>query len=587
MLLPIVAVGGGLVLGVAATVFPALWLLVRAGGGPSIGLLDVARGLLRLPRHGTDPAAAFGPAGEYLPGPLVLYPVLLGSVAVVAAMVFLAIVTFLSRRTRGEGSQWATARTLAGAVGALHDLRGVPGRVILGRLDRKRVLATEGFTSVLVFGPSGSGKSTGFAEPAIVEHTSGPTLVVSMKSDLAANTMDVRNAIPGGRALLFDPTRATGLDDSFRCGWSPLARCRTWSGTKRMASWLTSVNTGLVGADDKFWRDNAAMLLEPALFVAANTPGATMRNIVEWVQTPPGPNGDQLVSLWNRMTDQMDPDLDAYPDGKFREHLKLADEQAHGVLQWDAKALASTRTTALNVLKAYTDPSLVDCTAADSINIAAFLSGPHSLFVAAPATEQEFLRPLFAAMVKDILHEAFTTANLRPGGSLEQALLVVLDEVANIAPIPDLDVLASTCRSHAISLVTITQSYSQLVDRWGAPRAKTIFDNHGAKVLLRGSTDADLLQQFRRLVGERQEIRTTRSRNATGGTSTNEQIRDRALALEHELRALDAGTGMVLYGSHDAAMVKLRPFYSDPAFADARNINARASADRQPQEQPA
>lgn len=568
MLLPMFALCAGAIGALAACIYPAMWVMVAMDDGRMRSdLIDVGIGLARLPAHAANPAAAFPKDATHLPGPLVMYPVLLLAIAIVACLVIAALTAWLRRgqAKANKGSQWGNKRTLQSIIGPLERLRGARGRVILGRLTRNTYLATKGFTSVIVFGPPGSGKTTGFAEPAVVEHH-GPALVASMKMDLARNTIAVRDALENGRALVYDPARSTNLNDRYRCAWTPLARCRTWAGAKRMASWLCSVSSSAVGgAEDDFWKKNAAIMLEPALFAFANSPGKTMADVVWWVQN----RTDKLQTAWDTIEEGVQ--YDGSDAAKFARNMKLAYQQLDGVYEWDPKSVASTRTTAMNVLKAYTDPDLVDVDVSNSVNLDRFLDGPNTIYICAPATEQEFLRPVLAAMVKDVIATAFERANAQ-GGELDESLLIVLDEVANIAPIADLDVIATTCRSHAISLVTLTQSYSQLVDRWSAARAKSIFEGHGAKVLLRGSTDTDLLRSFRSLLGEREERRTTRSRSQSG-TSEGEQIRDRSIAMEDELRALDEGTALVLYGGHEPAKVDLRPYFSDPAFSDYRAIS--------------
>lgn len=568
MLLPMFAICAGAIGALAACIYPAMWVMVAMQNARMRSdLIDVGLGLTRLPANASNPAAAFPKDAARLPGAAVMYPVLLLAVAIVACLVFFAISAWMRRglAKSKKGSQWGTKRTLQSIVGPLDRLRGARGRVILGRLTRNSYLATKGFTSVIVFGPPGSGKTTGFAEPAVVEHH-GPALVASMKMDLARNTIAVRDALVDGRALVYDPSRSTNLNDRFRCGWTPLARCRTWAGTKRMASWLCSVSSSAVGgAEDDFWKKNAAMMLEPALFLMANSPGKTMADVVEWVQN----KTSTLQTAWDTLA--IEVEYDGPESAQFKRNMKLANQQLDGVFEWDEKSVSGARTTAMNVLKAYTDPDLVDVSAANSVNLDRFLDGPNTIYICAPATEQEFLRPVLAAMVKDVITTSFERANAQ-GGELEQPLLIVLDEVANIAPIADLDVIATTCRSHAISLVTLTQSYSQLVDRWSVARAKSIFEGHGAKVLLRGSTDTDLLKSFRSLLGEREERRTTRSRNQSG-TSEGEQIRDRSIAMEDELRSLDEGTALILYGGNEPTKVDLRPFFEDPTFRHYREIN--------------
>ena len=56
----------------------------------------------------------------------------------------------------------------------------------------------------------------------------------------------------------------------------------------------------------------------------------------------------------------------------------------------------------------------------------------------------------------------------RTGRPLDPPLLLVLDEVANIAPLRDLDTLASTAAGLGIQLVTVCQDLAQLSTRYGA-----------------------------------------------------------------------------------------------------------------------
>ena len=59
-----------------------------------------------------------------------------------------------------------------------------------------------------------------------------------------------------------------------------------------------------------------------------------------------------------------------------------------------------------------------------------------------------------------MIAQAFATATV--GRPLDPPLLVVLDEAAHIAPLPELDGLAATCASHGIQIVTIWQDLAQV-----------------------------------------------------------------------------------------------------------------------------
>jgi type IV secretion system protein VirD4 len=77
--------------------------------------------------------------------------------------------------------------------------------------------------------------------------------------------------------------------------------------------------------------------------------------------------------------------------------------------------------------------------------------------------------PLFSGLVTRVIEAAYDRA-ARQGRPLDPPLLVVLDEAANVAPLAELDVLASTAAGHGIQLVTVWQDLAQLTARYGPRR---------------------------------------------------------------------------------------------------------------------
>ena len=77
--------------------------------------------------------------------------------------------------------------------------------------------------------------------------------------------------------------------------------------------------------------------------------------------------------------------------------------------------------------------------------------------------------PVVAALVDRLLEVAELTAQAA-GGRLDPPVVAVLDEAANICPIPTLPQLYSHYGSRGIQVITMLQSYQQGVGVWGAPR---------------------------------------------------------------------------------------------------------------------
>ena len=194
------------------------------------------------------------------------------------------------------------------------------------------------------------------------------------------------------------------------------------------------------------------------------------------------------------------------------------------------------------------------------IDPAGLLATGATLFLCAPAHDQRRQRPLFTAVVQQVIEEAFELAR-RQGGRLERPLLVVLDEAAAIAPLAELDVLAATCASHGITLVTCFQDLAQLRARY-AERAATVVNNHSTRVLLAGLADVAAAELLGSLAGSAREEADRRARS---GTDERER---RALIEPHELRQLPAHSAVVISGRLRPVRIRLVPWWRQSELAE-------------------
>jgi type IV secretion system protein VirD4 len=338
-----------------------------------------------------------------------------------------------SRTSRADAvapARWAVKRDLSSLVVA----GPVTGRVVIGHCRRKLIAAEAGH-SLLVVGPTQSGKTTGLAVP-IIREWKGPVVAASVKGDLARLTMEARSE--EGEVFLYDPLATTGLE---RAAWSPLGSCRTWPGARRVAADLAAVARESSGAmtDGDFWYSMAAKLLAPLLLAAA-TNGYLMSDVVSWVD---------------------EHDLAQPLDMLSARGATGAVQALHATLGRDDRQRSAVFTTAETVIEAFADPDVAACetpglAAGAEIDTRHLLDANHTLYLCAPAHDQRRLRALFATLVAEVVAEAYRRA-METGKGLDPPLLVVLDEAANVAPLADLDVLASTAAGHGVQLVTVWQ----------------------------------------------------------------------------------------------------------------------------------
>jgi type IV secretory pathway TraG/TraD family ATPase VirD4 len=191
----------------------------------------------------------------------------------------------------------------------------------------------------------------------------------------------------------------------------------------------------------------------------------------------------------------------------------------------------------------------------------ALLSGANTLYLVGTRTEQDRVRAVFAALIQELvaLVEARSTAG---EGPIDPPILLLLDELANIAPIPALDELASTAGGMGIQLVSVCQDIAQLQARFGR-RAGTIVNNHRAKMAGRGISDIETLNYFTQLIGsgEFEQRSVSTSSGGQGRRSQTEGDTYRELAPAPVLRQSKEASALMVYGSLPPTTLDLRPWY--------------------------
>lgn len=539
---------------IAGLLWRATWPAVPIRAAPGV--------LLRLPAHVGDPAAAWPmPGRRSIPGlvPLAstafLVPTTLGGVVWLCCRKrmrkgrSLRTHPLLRRQAvqtlkfaRAAGAQWATGRDLRSLLVG----QAVPGRLVLGKIGR-RLVATEARHSALVVGPTQSGKTSGLAIPAILEWE-GPVVATSVKSDLAGVTRAWRERC--GPTWVFDPTRASGVEEP--ASWSPLLEARTWVGAQRMASWLVESTPAKGGlSDSAFWYSAAAKLLAPLLLAASAGEGG-MADVVHW--TNQGDYSEAAALLAS--AGQADAELALYACAERDERIR-----------------SSVATTLETVLAPFEDPVVSASTKFGDIDPDRLLSERGSLFVCGPSYEQHRLAGLFCALIASVVAAAVESAGRR-GGPLDPPLLLVLDEAANIAPLQDLDTLAATGAGLGIQLVTICQDLAQFTNRYGQDRARTIANNHRAKLVLSGVSDLSTLDLVSGLAGDQAVREYTHTSDLRDGRRTRSSaVSYRRLVPSDGLRRIAPGEGVLIYGHLPAARLALRPWFED------RTLSARAAGE--------
>jgi type IV secretion system protein VirD4 len=437
--------------------------------------------------------------------------------------------TLFGGRRRASVARWARR----GDLRKLFVSGPVAGRVVLGHAFGQ-LIAAESRQSVIVLGPTGSYKTAGLAIPVLREWA-GPVVATSVKSDLVLNALAARQK--RGKVWIFDPARVTS---QARSKGTPLLGCETWRGSLKVAHWLTrATQTGSDGIDNAdFWYRTAERLIAPLLLAAATTE-RPISDVLRWVEEGTG------------AVDEVDEALGTAGEGAAKRAWAAS---------WDReeRARSSVRTTAETILAAYADPFVAKETRRADFGPGDLLGGDsNTLFLCAPETEQERLRPLFSTLIQQVVDAAYTAASRR--GSLDPALLLLLDEAANIAPIPALAGLAATGGGQGIQLVTVFQDLAQIRKQYG-DAASTIVNNHGARILTSGTGDGETLRWVMDVTGMGEFGQRSTTAGEEGRRMVTEATTHQPIAPPSEVREMEPGSALMVYRGLPLTRVSLRDY---------------------------
>jgi type IV secretion system protein VirD4 len=549
------------IIGSAALICTSVWLwgglagALFGHGWPDVGTSQVLEVLVRLPTRLSDPASAWPVrARSHLPGAGGFYATvaLLGLPATLVALLARHSVGLGAHKGNGAGARWATGRELRPLR------RGSPargerpwdariGRLTLGRQGGRRLYAEQRH-ALVAFGPPQSGKSAGLAVPALLEWE-GPAVASSIKTDLLDVTLARRREL--GTVFVFDPF---GLSGATSHTWSPLNAAQTWDGALEVAWRLATAgeldHRAVEGGD--FWAIAAEQRLAPLLFTAARS-GAGVDALVRWT--------------YGQGTRELDQAL-AQLAGEAATETDLADAHAayDAVRAFEAQAdrtRSSIEATAQALLRAYRFRRVARSAGSTEITADRLLEEKATLFLIGDAKSSKLVRPIFLALLGEIVDRAYERATLA-GGRLEDPLLLCLDEAGNIAPLPNLAEVASTAPSHNIQLVSIFHDLAQARSRYGQ-QAETVINSHRARMLLPGVADLETLRYFASLVGEAEVREITRTTGA-GGTTRSTGWRRRPLVPAEALRRLPDRHALLIYGRIAPVQLRLRVWFKDRAL---------------------
>lgn len=408
--------------------------------------------------------------------------------------------------------------------------------------------------SILLIGPPRSGKGLHVVINAILD-APGAVVTTSTRPDNLTATLRAREQV--GPVAVFDPQHlAEGLPAGLR--WSPIRGCENPLTAMIRASGLasgTGLSSGGVEGGD-FWEGKTRVALQ-ALLHAAALDHREPSELFRWTLDPAA--AADAVAI-----------LTAHPAaaGGWADSLQAmidADPRTRDSI-WQGVSLA---------LAALADPRVLDAVSPgpdEQFDPEAFLRAKGTLYLLATGAGANNSASLVAAFVEDLVETARHIAAASPGARLDPPLLLALDEVGNLAPLPSLPTLMAEGGGTGITTLPVLQSLAQAREKWSENAAGAIWDASIVKIILGGASNSRDLHDLSTLIGERDEVTDSTTVGEYGSRSTQRSIRRVPILPPDAIRTLPFGTGLVLLRSAPPIVTRLRAWTTRP---DAKQLRAQ------------
>lgn len=556
----LIAVGITMVVGVSAAGALSGVLAGHGFAWPG-GPVSMARAVVAVVSHPGDPARNW--PSEPPPGPgWVFWLCAVVVVGVFGAVAWIVRVKMLTRRyeRRAEDQGLGGRRELRSRnlTGDRAMTRAMTTRTPLQDADRKELdpglinvnVASEYFTGEQIFlqqrdcahvvSPTGGGKTWGFAVPRCWD-APGFLLATSTRADLPAATIADRLEV--GEVGVFDPENITGLPEHLRMRISLIGGCEEPATAIRRSDALVKAMPMGNTSNASYWEGKASTLLRCYLHAAAIS-GASL---------------DQ-VRIWSMSRHPK------RPMEVLRSDFPAWGEELAQILGSESKSTDDMIGAVAALFKPLADPRLlssVDCPPGHGVDLQRFILGDDlsgsaaNTLYAISSGESQSTAPIIAAVTNESYFVCSQFSQWAPGAQLPVPARFTLDEVNNVAPIPDLPRKMTDSGGRGINLWAFSHNESQVRERWGDRQGEQFLKSSPVRIVLPGLGDDRELQSLSRLCGTR-----------TVYDGPQHTPREVPVMRDSDIRQMPEDQGLMIYRNAAPLLIRIPSVWNTPATAD-------------------
>ena len=408
--------------------------------------------------------------------------------------------------------------------------------VFLGRAHYRHGLRVPLEEHLLVMAPPRTYK-TAFLADVIIEYP-GPVIATTTKPDIYTLTSAVRSFL--GPVHVFNPQHIGGVPSTF-C-WDPIDGCEDPATAIRRADAFAFAVSQKGVEDGSFWSAKASDYLR-GYFHAAALAGYDLRTVAAWVSGADPDVPERILAA----------------AGAHQWAVTLSELRSEA-----QKTTATVRMVMSRALAFMADPALAACVLpapGEGFDIPDFLYDAGTVYMIAEAVSEDApVAPLFAAMATEIHYAAVQIGQASASRRLDPPLLMGLDEVTQICPVP-LPSWLSDSGGKGIQIVAVVHGEAQLTGRWGDHGRQVVLDTSSVKMFLPGITDVTTLDAAAKLCGQ-----------ASWKVRGQDHATRHDVATPDMIRQLPAGFALVIRGGCAPVIARLPRAWKNPAYRRARRL---------------
>ena len=384
----------------------------------------------------------------------------------------------------------------------------------------------------------------------------GPVLSTTTRADLYRNTERARRKL-GGTVHTFNPQGIGRVPSTFAfdvIGGTPEDRgCLDISTAIRRADAFAYAVSAQGMEDGAFWASKTSGYLRAFFYGAAyaRSQGANfgLADVARWALTDRSEQAEDILK-----------DAGA---GHWSEELR----QLRGQAQKTAETIRMYLSQALQFMA---DPALAAAVSPrpgePPFDLHGFATSQDTLYMIAQGQDEHSpMAGLFACLASEIHYAAGMAGSFADTGRLPRPMLLALDEVCQLCPVPLASWMADS-GGKGIQVVAVGHGEAQFRAKWGTNSARQIFDCAGLLAILPGVTDPETLRMVSQACGSIQ-MRYYGSENYT-----SVPVMDEAM-----VRQLPRGRALLLRNNLSPVIIRAGRVWDDPLYKLLR---------REPQPQP-